>query len=151
MEAEVKVRQVLWVVLVVVFSAVAGMAADLPDAILGNWVTDAGKSRVQIYRCGEAYCGKIQWLKEPREKDGTEKLDKHNPDTKLRSIPIVGLEILKGIRFEEKDHWDHGKIYDPENGKTYSCKMHLENDQLKMRGYIGISLIGRTTTWIRAK
>jgi uncharacterized protein (DUF2147 family) len=61
----------------------------------------------------------------------------------------MGLDILSGFKFSGGNIWEDGKIYDPKNGKTYSCKMTLEGNELKVRGYVGFSLLGRTTVWTR--
>ena len=133
------------------FSMAGAFAQQGGDAILGKWLTAGGKSVVEIYKCDDAYCGKIVWLKEPLDKDGKEKLDTKNPDESKRNRKIVGLQILSGFKYKGENKWEGGKIYDPEKGKTYKCKAKLEGDNLKIRGYIGFSLIGRTTTWTRKK
>jgi uncharacterized protein (DUF2147 family) len=57
---------------------------------------------------------------------------------------------LSGFAYEGKNHWKEGRIYDPETGKTYSCKMTLKKpDELEVRGFIGLSIIGRTVVWTR--
>ncbi|KVE30941.1 DUF2147 domain-containing protein [Burkholderia sp. TSV86] len=63
---------------------------------------------------------------------------------------IKGMTIIKAMK-KEGDHWDGGNILDPENGKVYKCKMSLEDggQKLVVRGYIGVSLLGRSQTWIR--
>ncbi|MBW1731571.1 MAG: DUF2147 domain-containing protein [Deltaproteobacteria bacterium] len=119
------------------------------DAILGKWLTAGGKSLVEIYKCGDGYCGKIVWLREPFDKEGKEKLDVHNTDESKRNRKLLGLQIINGFKHKGDNRWEGGKIYDPEKGKTYKCKARLEGDNLKLRGYIGFSLIGRTTTWRR--
>lgn len=119
------------------------------DAILGEWYTEEERSVVEISRCGDLYCGKIIWLKYPKDEFGNDKVDTKNPDESLRNRPLLGLEILKNFRHKGSNEWEGGKIYDPKNGKTYSCKMTLEGDTLKVRGYVGVSLIGRTTIWTR--
>lgn len=73
------------------------------------------------------------------------------PTLKLRSRPDLGLELLKGFTYEGDNLYDDGTIYDPKSGKTYSCKMTIEGNSLKIRGYIGISLFGRTETWTKVK
>jgi uncharacterized protein (DUF2147 family) len=118
------------------------------DAILGTWLTGSGKGKVHIYKEGNKYNGKIVWLKEPNREDGTAKLDRNNSDKALQSRPIMGLNMLKDFTFE-KDKWVGGTIYDPENGKTYSCKITYRDGKLDVRGFIGISLIGRTDTWFK--
>lgn len=126
------------------------------EEILGTWTTDGAKSQVEIYRCGEKICGKIVSLREPRYTDikdgpvGALKTDSNNPDQALRQRPIVGLQIMEGFSPTGADSWGNGTIYDPENGKRYQCKVKLVNSsRLDVRGFIGISLLGRTTVWSR--
>lgn len=128
----------------------ASYAADQEkDTIVGKWLTENGKSAVEVYHCGDAYCGKIVWLKEPLNKEGKEKVDDKNPDESLRSQKIVGLEILENLQYKGPNKWEDGTIYDPEKGKTYKCKAWMEGGNLKFRGFIGFSLLGRTTTWTK--
>jgi uncharacterized protein (DUF2147 family) len=134
--------------LLLVFGVNAYAADQSGDTILGKWLTENGKSLVDVYHCGDAYCGKIVWLKEPL-RDGKEKVDDKNPDESKRNVKIVGLEILKGLQSKGPEKWGGGTIYDPEKGKTYKCKAWMEGTVLKFRGYIGFSLLGRTTTWTR--
>jgi len=122
-----------------------------PDAILGTWLTAKKDAKIEITKHKDKFYGKIVWLKEPNE-NGKPKVDKENPNEKLRSRSIIGLLILKDFVHVGNNQWKDGEIYDPNNGKTYSCKMKLANsNQLDIRGYIGISLFGRTETWTRAK
>ncbi|MCZ7558399.1 MAG: DUF2147 domain-containing protein [Bacteroidia bacterium] len=123
------------------------------DAIVGTWLVQDKKAKVEIFKRGEKYFGKIIWLKEPNDESGKAKTDKENPDKALRSKPILGLEMLRDFVYDEDFEWDDGEIYDPKNGKTYSCTMTLSKDRntLDVRGYIGISLIGRTQLWTRTK
>jgi uncharacterized protein (DUF2147 family) len=124
--------------------------ADEADAIIGEWYTKDSKALVQIYKSGETYNGKIIWLKEPFYEDGTEKRDKNNPDESRHQDKIIGLNLVKDFVYKAKNKWADGTIYDPDNGKTYSCKMTLTGDnELKVRGFIGVSLIGRTQMWQR--
>lgn len=118
------------------------------DAVIGTWLTASGKAKVTIYKEGAKYNGKITWLKEPTHPDGKVKVDKNNPDKEKQSVPILGLNMLKGFVFDDGE-WEDGTIYDPENGKTYSCTIKYRDGKLDLRGYIGISLIGRTQTWFR--
>lgn len=126
------------------------------DDILGVWMNEDKDANVEIYKDGDVYNGKIVWLKDPiREETGKPKLDKENEDESLRSRPVMGLLLLKDFVFDGDDEWEDGEIYDPKNGKTYSCYMEFEDEDdmntLKIRGYIGISLLGRTTYWTKVK
>lgn len=131
-------------------------AQSKADKILGYYVTldeetGAEKSQVQIYKdTNGKYYGKIVWLKEPN-KNGKPKVDEKNPDAKLQNRAVIGLEILKGFKFSESgNEWSDGKIYDPSSGKTYSCNINFESaTKLKIRGYIGVSWIGKTAYWTK--
>ena len=126
-------------------------AQEAPDAIIGVWKTGDGNAMVRIYKNGEKFQGKIVWLKEPNDPEtGKPKLDKNHSEEANRSRPIIGLVNVWGFYHKEKNIWDEGNIYDPKNGNTYSCTMKLVNaNTLEVRGYIGVSLIGRTDTWTR--
>ena len=131
------------------------LAQKEADGALGTWFNEEKDCKLRIYKCGksgEKYCGKIVWLDEPNEEDGTPKVDDENSDPKLQKRPLMGLVIMKGFVYDEDNVWEDGKIYDPENGKEYSCKMTLiSKDRLDIRGYIGFSFIGRTAEWTRAE
>lgn len=125
--------------------------AQNADAILGKWINPSGEGQVQIYKKGSKYFGKLMWMKFPNEADGKPKLDSQNPDKTLKSRPKLGIELLKDFVYDGENVYEDGTIYDPKNGKTYSCKMTLNGDNLKIRGYIGISLLGRSEIWKRVK
>ena len=115
------------------------------DAILGEWLSEEKDGKVLIFKQGEKYFGKVVWGKSSGKKD------EKNPDHSLRNKDIIGSTILKDFSFKGKS-WEGGSVYDPNNGKSYSCTMKLKsNDELEIRGYIGISLLGRSTVWTRVK
>lgn len=126
------------------------------DKIQGTWLNQEGTSHIMIYKANNAqfkgkFYGKIVWLKEPNE-NGQPKKDKNNPDASKRSAGLMGLMILKDFTYDKDDkEWSGGTIYDPKNGKTYSCYMSINGTKLNVRGYVGISLIGRTAVWTRVK
>jgi len=123
-------------------------AAD-PDEAAGLWRTVDGKAVVEVYRCGEALCGRIVWLKEP-VKDGAPVRDDKNPVDTLRGRPVVGLTIMEGFVYDDEREWIGGTIYDPESGDIYSAKMFLKDDQtLELRGYVLLPLFGRSELWTR--
>tara|TARA_B100000767_G_scaffold250478_1_gene252741 strand:+ start:285 stop:842 length:558 start_codon:yes stop_codon:yes gene_type:complete len=129
------------------------------DQIVGSWVTPDDKAVVEIYQQGDQYFGKFVSLKEPTyaadNADGLSgqiKVDRNNPDTMQHEQPIIGLVMLNGMTYagekKGKHKWQGGTIYDPGNGKAYKCTIKLNADgTLDLRGYIGISLFGRTQTW----
>lgn len=123
------------------------------DDILGMWLTEGGKSKVKVFKRGNQYFGKVTWLKEPYEADGkTLKVDDENSDENLQKRRIVGIEVLKNLVWDaDDDEWDDGEIYDPESGNDYSLYCEMEGERLRLRGYMGISLLGRTSYWTRTK
>ena len=119
------------------------------DRVEGFWFNDKKDAKIQIYKARDGkFYGKIVWLKEPL-KDGRPKLDEKNPKANLKAQPLVELMILKGFKLDG-DTYEDGTIYDPDNGKTYDCKMTFKGKNLAIRGFIGFSLFGRTTVWERA-
>ena len=124
-----------------------------PDEILGFWKTGDGKGIVQIYKKGDKFFGKIVWLAEPKDPEtGQPRVDKKNEKESLRSRPLLGMENLTNFNYVKKGLWQDGEIYDPKSGETYSCTIKMiDANTLEVRGYVGISLFGRTDTWKRQK
>lgn len=121
------------------------------DEILGIWQTDDAKAKIEIYKKAGEYFGKIVWLKEPKNDEGKAKVDKENPDKSLKTRPILGVNLVSGFKFDGDDRWKGGEIYDPENGKTYASYMRIRRGKLEVRGYIGLTMFGRTVTWTRSE
>ncbi len=142
------------VTLAIMLFASGVFAQEGGDRILGKWLTEGGKSHVVITKRNGKYYGKVVKLKNPLDENGKVKLDKENPDESLRNRTIVGIEVLQDFVYDpDEDEWVDGTIYDPENGKTYSCVIRFgdDNNTLDVRGYIGFSWIGRTTVWTRVE
>ncbi len=120
------------------------------DPIEHTWYNTKKTAKIQIYKAKDGkFYGKIVWLAEPN-RDGKPKVDKNNPDVARRNDPIINLLILKKFDKDGEKGYENGSIYDPENGKTYKCKMTLEGNNLDVRGYIGFSMLGRTEHWTKA-
>ncbi|WP_207425581.1 DUF2147 domain-containing protein [Pedobacter sp. SYSU D00535] len=129
-----------------------GVAAQSADAVLGKWQSGHGSGRIQIYKKGDKYFGKLIWLKEPRDENGRPKVDINNPNEKLRGQPIVGLEVLRNFQYRGNGVWSGGSVYDPKSGNTYNCQMALDGpDKLDIRAFFGITLLGKTETWTRVQ
>ncbi|HVA55299.1 MAG TPA: DUF2147 domain-containing protein [Gammaproteobacteria bacterium] len=149
------IRYLLMMAMLLISSVIFG--ANQADAILGVWTTQDGKARVEIVQQNGLYLGQIVWLKEPlypadddQGMSGKAKVDRMNPDASLKTRPIIGLPLVNGFHYAGADAWTGGTIYDPESGKTYSCKISLMSDgALRVRGYVGILLFGRTEIWQR--
>ena len=118
--------------------------------VQGLWITEDDetgkkKSEVLIYKEGNTVYGKIINLLLPEDKG---KLCL-NCKGENKNKPIEGLLILKDLILEE-DTWEGGTILDPKSGKIYDCYITLEDDNtLKVRGFLGFSLLGRTQIWKR--
>ena len=134
-------------------------AASGPDDIVGKWWNEKKDAQINIYKCDAKYCGRIDFLKEPvypttdnKGMAGKAKVDRENPDSSKRGRAIIGLDILSGFNYDGKDVWENGTIYNPEDGKTYKCKLTLDNHQrLKVRGYVGTPILGKTQYWTKVQ
>ena len=135
-------------------------AQSKADKIVGYYITyddETGKekSQIRIYKASNGkYVGEIVWLKEPHYTDGKERVDKNNPEEKLKSRKIMGLQMLKDFTYDASaDEWGGGSIYNPTSGKTYNSYMKLDGNKLQVRGYIGKAWmgLGKTATWTRSE
>jgi len=153
-----KIKLTAAVLVISLAFAASANAQSKADKILGYYLTyddetGAEKSQVQIFKSTNGkYYGKIVWLKEPN-KDGKPKVDDKNPDAKLQTRPVLGLEMLKGFTFDESENeWSDGSIYNPSSGKTYNSYINFESaTKVKVRGFIGASWmgLGKTVYWTK--
>lgn len=126
-------------------AALAAPAAAAAERIKGFWRTGDGRSVIEITDCTNGLCGRIALL--PPDAGAT---DRNNPDEARRSRPLCKLVMLHSFTQTSDTEWQDGTIYDPKAGKTYDANMTLTGaDTLALRGYVGISLLGRTDTWTR--
>ena len=141
-------KKLIPVVLFLVSVLGTQLAIAQADKIEGVWLNEEKDAKIQIYKAKDGrFYGKIIWLRDPM-KNGKPKTDEKNPKENLKKQPLVDLLILKGFE-ADGNTYDDGTIYDPQNGKTYDCKITYKGKTLAIRGYIGISLFGRTTVWER--
>ncbi len=128
------------------------------DDILGRWVMPDGSALIEVYKANTGYAVRILALRDEyftiAHGDvpvGETRQDVHNPNKSLRKRLLTGLDIAWGFEYAD-GIWQGGDIYDPGSGSTYSCELKLvEGGLLKVRGYMGLSLLGRTLYWQRAK
>jgi uncharacterized protein (DUF2147 family) len=126
------------------------MAADAPSAE-GVWVTQNKDGAVQIVPCDSGLCGYLVGLTPGQPPEDYPK-DIHNADPARRDDSICGMALMGSLKAVEgkPGRWRDGWVYDPQTGDTYSAQMQLDGpDRLQLRGYLGISLLGRTETWTR--
>ncbi len=148
MKKSIMVRMLL---LLVFLTGVSLNALAQRDKIEGLWYNAEKTAKINIYKGTDGkFWGKIVWLKEP-EKNGKPKVDENNPKAEHKNDPLLNLAILRHFEKDGDDLYNDGEIYDPKNGKTYSCKITHKGETLSVRGFVGVSLIGRTTVWERAK
>lgn len=106
-----------------------------------------GRVVVQIFDCASKMCGRILWLKVPRDPQGELDQDKKNPDPRLRNRLLCGLTILWNLQPDGADRWEDGWFYNPDDGKTYRATAQLKSkDVMIARIYLGIPLFGETRT-----
>lgn len=130
----------LFIVLVLLSSQI--FAAD---SVEGEWINDDKSVRIKLSVTNGKLSGAISHVKDPARAKDT-----RNPNAAKRGRNLVGLKTLNG--FTKKDNiWQGGTIYDSSNGKIYKGKVWTQNGKLIMRGYVGVSLMGRTTNWTRYK
>ncbi|GAB2588616.1 DUF2147 domain-containing protein [Spirosoma areae] len=111
------------------------------DAILGNWMSEKKDAKIEIYKSSNGkYYGKLFWGARMYEADGK------TPRLAKNGKPFKDMVILKDFSYDDGT-WEQGTIYDPEEDKTYSCKIKKKGNNLDIRGYVGMSLFGRTTVW----
>jgi uncharacterized protein (DUF2147 family) len=135
----------VWYAVLMLVTGAACAADDPSTAVLGNWLTEPKDGIIQITRSvAGLYEGRIVGGNQPG------KLDSNNPDVAKRALPLRGQVILHDLKYDGDGKWVDGTIYDPQGGKTYRCKLELRGDgTLKVRGFIGISLLGKTQLWTR--
>lgn len=137
--------------------APCGRANEAADAILGDWRVASGDALVRIERHGDEYQGRLVWLlhdrygpEDGRALAGKPVTDRNNPDPTLRNRPLLGLRLLWNLRYDGKGKWSGGWIYNSNDGRRYRCEAQLEDaDHLRVRGYLGIPLLGGSTVWTR--
>jgi uncharacterized protein (DUF2147 family) len=148
-----KTRALTFLLMILAISGTTNLLAQRQkaDDILGVWLNEDKDAKIETFKAGGRYYGKIIWLKDPIDTEtGKPKLDKRNPEKSLQSRPTLNLEILKAFKFNGEDEWKDGTIYDPKSGKTYSCYMRFESaNKIKIRGFIGVSLLGKSTYWTK--
>lgn len=132
------------IVIIIILISQLSFAQVSSDNVIGNWLSPRKDSEIQIFKVNNKYYGKIVWG------IGESTKDIKNPDSKLRDRDLIGLIILSNFEFDD-DEWNNGTIYDPREGKTYSCVLTIKNkNELNIRGYVGVSLFGRTEVWTKS-
>ena len=133
-------------VAVVLLLIVTGVVADETD-IAGRWLSGDKTGWIEIRLIDDKPLGIAAGATDPND---VGRVDELNPDPALRSRSLLGITILHGFDYAGEHVWKGGTIYDPNSGNSYKSTMTLvDRNTLKVRGYIGLSLFGRSDTWTR--
>lgn len=135
---------------VIRFASIAALCASLASPVFadakdaaGIWQSETGITRVRVSECGKGLCGTVVWQKNPSN-------DVHNPDPSKRNRPIVGIQLVSGMKQVGPDEWS-GSIYNYEDGKTYQGKVKLTGQKLAIGGCVMGGVICQTRTWTKIK
>jgi uncharacterized protein (DUF2147 family) len=128
-----------------------GLAAQAAEGdVTGWWLDESKRGGILIEPCGDKMCGTLGWMLHPLDAKGNPKFDTKNPDPKLQNRPICGMKLMGGFTKSGPGEWEDGWIYDSDDGQTYDSKFKLLPDgTLKLRGFVGISLLGQSQVWTR--
>ncbi|MEL7468215.1 MAG: DUF2147 domain-containing protein [Pseudomonadota bacterium] len=148
------------IVILLLMFGLAGHASarNAEHGAVGYWLTENGKAIVQFTPCADGLassikpriCGQIVWTEAPRDESGALKRDALNPDEDLRSRAICGLPLVGDLELASGKKLEDGWIYNPRSGDTFGAEAELVSAQkLKLRGFLGISLLGQSQVWTR--
>lgn len=124
-----------------------------PDEVIGIWVSEAQDSKMEIYKSGNTYSGRLLagWGNTFYEKDGKIlKKDSKNPDSTLRNCPLLNMKFITDLRYKDGEYTG-GTLYVAQLGRTVSCKIKFNQRTLVMRAYVGFPLLGMTKKWTKVK
>ena len=120
------------------------------QAPYGVWMPEDEGSKVEIYSCGDAMCGRVTWMLEEFDEDGNILTDIYNPNPALRSAPVLGLVIMTDIRPTEDEGVWRGRVYNPQDGRTYDFWLTVKSDtRITIQGCGLYNLVCQTHTWDR--
>lgn len=126
--------------------AVSAPARAESASPVGQWLLPSGKTRVEIYPCGEALCGRV--VAPPVAEVGDPRPDEDSADPAPRSRPPAGIEILHGLVRKGEGEWSGGTVYNPGNGRSYEARLSMQGEnQLQVQGCV--AFICKAQVWTR--
>jgi uncharacterized protein (DUF2147 family) len=149
--------------LVVLFVALSAFPASAQTpSVMGTWLTASKAAQIQLSPCTDPargpICGQIVKLIDPKDDSGKpmmpeEVVDRRNTDPSLRGRKVLGMVMLYDFaRTGDPNSFESGTIYSGENGKTYKANISLQADgTLRLRGYVGVPMLGETQIWTRVQ
>lgn len=139
----------IWLAATALAATPAGAQSPTP---VGVWLHDNKRIEIEIAPCGETLCGKLVWFKWPNNAQGSPLVDLNNPESALRTRPLLGLVVLNGLRRTGVNTWEGGNIYNPDDGATYAASMSMQDDgSLEVRAYVLLPVLGKTFVWTRMR
>lgn len=136
-------KNLIAIVLILITTTAFAQTSEA-DQIIGTYMSEGNKGKIVISKQDDEYIGTLVWT------DKSDAVDKNNPDKSKRNNKVAGTVILKGLIYTGNNTWDKASIYDPESGNTYKCTLtRKQNGNLSLRGYVGVSLFGRTMIWTK--
>jgi len=143
-------RRLCWVLSALVLLAPSA-AAQNPTPV-GVWLHPDKRIEIEIAPCGDRLCAKIVWFKRPNGDNGQPLADVKNKDPALRTRPLLGLDVLQGLRAVGENNWEDGEVYNPDDGVNYRTRMSIDNaGDLRIRAFVLLPLLGHTLTWTRVR
>jgi len=149
--AKVTLNYIVVIFLLSGLSQGKGQATQGADRILGKWMAAEKNLTVEVYKTGNEFKGRIVWFNDDPSKAMDEWRDTHNPDPALRSRKILGMDIMRGLKYNKGDDaWVDGTIYDAQHGKEWNSSAYIdENGLLHVRGFWHFKLFGKTMIFKR--
>lgn len=155
-----KLHYLVLLISLIICTSVSAQKSIKADQIIGTYEAVSEESNnvshIKIFKASNGkYYGEIIWLKVATYPDGKEKVDRLNPEPKLRTRKLIGLKMLNDFVYDASEaEWNGGTIYNPATGKTYNSYIKFDGpDKLHIRGYIGAAWmgLGKTVYWTRLK
>jgi len=125
---------------------------QIEQAPTGVWMPEDRESKIEIYSCGEAMCGRVAWMLNEHDEDGNVLTDVYNPNPALRATPVLGLVIMTDIKPTEEENVWQGRVYNPQDGRTYDFWLTKKSEsQITIQGCGLYNLVCQTRVWDRAE
>lgn len=149
----IKSFSALFVLLIISTVPSSGQSLKPSELICGKWENTQKSLIIQVYVDHGEFKAKILWYKDTEGKPLDYWTDRRNPDPKLRSRKILGMQILRNLKYRPKTNsWEDGIVYDSKHGKEWNSSAYIDKDgDMKVRGYWHVKFIGKTMTFFRVK
>jgi len=143
-------RNFVLLLFIIISSAIHAQTAFKASDLIGDWLVSEKTAVITFFADGDKFFGMTSWMGKPKDEHGKPRTDIHNPDPSKRSNLLLGMLLCKNFVYKGNGVWGDGTIYDSRSGRTYNCKITMKDiNTINLRGYIGISLIGGSTTFTR--